>query len=73
MKISDKIQQALADPNKNKTYYSFEYFPPKTEAGVENLLERIERMGCTNPLWVDLTWNAGGVSSDITLDLSSHI
>jgi hypothetical protein len=24
--------------------------------GVENLLDRIERMGMTNPLWVDVTW-----------------
>lgn len=41
--------------------------------GVENLLDRIERMGMTNPLWVDVTWNAGGSTSDITLDLCSHI
>jgi methylenetetrahydrofolate reductase (NADPH) len=30
-------------------------------------------MGMTNPLWVDVTWNAGGSTSDITLDLCSHI
>jgi hypothetical protein len=24
--------------------------------GIENLLDRIERMGQTNPLWVDVTW-----------------
>ncbi len=41
--------------------------------GVENLLDRIERMGQTNPLWVDVTWNAGGSTSDITLELCSHI
>ena len=56
-----------------KSFYSFEYFPPKTQAGVENLLDRIERMGQTNPLWIDVTWNAGGVTSDITLELCSHI
>ena len=37
------------------------------------MLDRIERMGTTNPLWVDITWNAGGRTSDITLDLASHI
>lgn len=56
-----------------KSYYSFEYFPPKTEQGLENLIDRIERMAKSNPLWVDITWNAGGVTSDITLELSSHI
>ena len=85
MKISDKLDRIANkggdspsnSPGKNsnepRSYYSFEYFPPKTQAGVENLLERIERMGQTNPLWIDVTWNAGGVTSDITLELCSHI
>jgi methylenetetrahydrofolate reductase (NADPH) len=78
MKISDKIQRALLEdaslPDASKRqYYSFEYFPPKTDQGVDNLLDRIERMGKTNPFWVDVTWNAGGVTSDITLDLCCHI
>ena len=25
-------------------YYSFEYFPPRTEDGVKNLYERLDRM-----------------------------
>ena len=37
------------------------------------MLDRIDRMVKTNPLWVDITWNAGGVTSEITLDLCSHI
>ena len=82
MQISKKISEinsrcesptASSAPSNAKTFYSFEYFPPKTQAGVENLLERIERMGTTNPLWIDITWNAGGVTSDITLELCSHI
>ena len=35
--------------------YSFEYFPPKNKQGLMNLTERIRRMGCTQPLWVDIT------------------
>jgi len=74
MKISDKISRVLSDDDqKHKQYYSFEYFPPKTDQGVENLLDRIDRMGKTNPFWVDVTWNAGGVTSEITLDLCAHI
>jgi methylenetetrahydrofolate reductase (NADPH) len=30
-------------------------------------------MGTTNPLWVDVTWGAGGSSFDTTLDLCGHI
>jgi len=34
MKINDKINQALAeDTTGKKTFYSFEYFPPRTEQG----------------------------------------
>ena len=37
------------------------------------MIDRIDRMAKTNPLWVDVTWNAGGVTSDITLELCTHI
>lgn len=35
MKIIDKIEQAV---KVKEPFYSFEFFPPKTSAGVENLL-----------------------------------
>ena len=77
MKISDKIESLLAmdtkDPNTPKAWYSYEYFPPKTPAGEENLVDRIARMATTNPLWVDVTWGAGGSTYDTTLDLCGHI
>ncbi len=34
MKIIDKIQHAV---EAKEPFYSFEFFPPKTSAGVENL------------------------------------
>jgi len=42
-------------------------------SGIENLIERVERMAATNPLWIDVTWHAGGRTGNITLDLCSHI
>jgi methylenetetrahydrofolate reductase (NADPH) len=53
MKIIEKINEKLKN---NEKWYSFEYFPPKTDGGMENLLERVERMANLNPLWVDMTW-----------------
>lgn len=41
MKIVDKINQAISD---GRTFFSFEFFPPRTEEGVENLFERLDRM-----------------------------
>lgn len=62
-KLSDKIKTAQTP------WFSFEYFPPKTEAGVENLVDRMERMAHTKPLWMDVTWGAGGSTSDKTIEL----
>ena len=77
MKISDKIESLLemdvSDPKTPKAWYSYEYFPPKTAAGEENLVDRIERMATTNPLWMDVTWGAGGSSFATTLDLCAQI
>jgi methylenetetrahydrofolate reductase (NADPH) len=54
-------------------YYSFEFFPPKTEAGLDNLLTRIDRMTRRlDPLFVDVTWGAGGSTSARTLAVASH-
>lgn len=68
--ISDKIKQREAE---GKSFFSFEYFPPKTDTGVANLYERAERMAKAEPLFCDVTWGAGGGTSDLTLDLSGNI
>jgi len=51
------------------TWFSFEYFPPKTEEGVKNLKARILRMKSLGPLFTDFTWGAGGSTSELTLQL----
>merc|ERR1712216_191638 len=67
-KISDMIAEwtkATAEP-----FISFEYFPPRTEEGVNKLHQTISVMAKQNPLFMDFTWGAGGTTSDLTLDLS---
>ncbi|KAG0267785.1 hypothetical protein DFQ27_008284 [Actinomortierella ambigua] len=66
MKVIDKIRQAEEE---GRPYWSFEYFPPKTTAGVQNLYDRMERMYNLGPEFIDVTWNAGGTSSDLTSEL----
>ena len=88
MKIIDRINLALEEEKREKqaaldkdpdhewvdrTWYSYEYFPPKTTAGEENLVDRIARMATTNPLWVDVTWGPGGGTFNQSLDLCAHI
>eukprot|EP00746_Dinoflagellata_sp_MGD_P159978 gnl/MRDRNA2_/MRDRNA2_86794_c0_seq13.p1 gnl/MRDRNA2_/MRDRNA2_86794_c0~~gnl/MRDRNA2_/MRDRNA2_86794_c0_seq13.p1 ORF type:complete len:595 (+),score=143.50 gnl/MRDRNA2_/MRDRNA2_86794_c0_seq13:94-1878(+) len=50
-------------------WFSFEYFPPKTDLGVQNLYERFDRMAPLDPMWIDVTWGAGGSTADKTLEL----
>jgi methylenetetrahydrofolate reductase (NADPH) len=67
-KITDKVA-AWREQNPGKTPFSFEYFQPKTEAGVRNLTARLEKMGQMKPMWIDVTWGAGGSTADTTLSL----
>lgn len=70
MLIIDKIKRRIEE---NKPFYSFEYFPPQTEAGLHNLYARIERMATLQPVFVDITWGAGGSTSDATLGISENL
>ncbi|KAJ2724333.1 methylenetetrahydrofolate reductase 1 [Coemansia sp. Benny D115] len=66
MKVSDKIAQAVAAKT---PYFSLEFFPPKTEQGLANLYDRIERMSHQGPLFMAVTWGAGGSTAQRTLEL----
>jgi len=66
MKISQKVQHSQSQ---GKVWWSFEYFPPRTAQGLQNLLDRIERMRGLGPEFVDITWNAGGRTSELTSEL----
>lgn len=69
MKILDKIQAAISE---KKPFYSFEYFPPKTEHGVYNLYERFERMLALEPCFIDITWGAGGSTADSSFEIAKN-
>ncbi|GKV06201.1 hypothetical protein SLEP1_g18115 [Rubroshorea leprosula] len=71
MKVVDKIRALVED--QNKVVFSFEYFPPKTEDGVDNLFERMDRMVAHNPAFCDITWGAGGSTADLTLDIANKM
>lgn len=54
-------------------YYSFEFFPPKTEPGLDNLLTRIDRMTRRlDPLFIDVTWGSEGSTSARTMSVASQ-
>lgn len=69
MKIGQKLKQY---EEAGSTYFSFEFFPPKTPAGVANLYDRVERLSKLEPAFIDITWGAGGSTAEVTLDLATN-
>ncbi|GAA98329.1 uncharacterized protein L969DRAFT_46608 [Mixia osmundae IAM 14324] len=68
MKITDKLSSWPPD----KPFYTFEYFPPKTDSGMSNLQFRLDRMASLRPAWVHITWGAGGSTQERSLQLAEY-
>jgi methylenetetrahydrofolate reductase (NADPH) len=54
---------------KEKTTFSFEFFPPKSEAASEALYETISELEAYDPHFVSVTYGAGGSTRELTNDL----
>jgi methylenetetrahydrofolate reductase (NADPH) len=64
------IHEMIADAERTgNPSFSFEYFPPKTAQGVQNLYDRIERMNNFGPKFIDITWGAGGRIAELTCEM----
>lgn len=68
--MSKIIDQLQAKIERGEPFFSFEYFPPKTDEGIRNLRERQHRMVKLGPTFCDITWGAGGSSADVTLEVA---
>lgn len=66
MHISAKLAQSA---QQQKPTVSFEYFPPKTAQGVQNLYDRMDRMHGFGPAFIDITWGAGGRLASLTTEM----
>jgi methylenetetrahydrofolate reductase (NADPH) len=53
--------------------FSFEFFPPKTEAGIARLYATIEHMAELSPAFVSVTYGAMGSSRRTTVEIASEI
>ncbi|KAJ3669375.1 hypothetical protein LUZ60_011325 [Juncus effusus] len=74
MKVIEKLKSAFdggTGAGAGGGVFSFEYFPPKTEEGVENLFDQMDRMVAHGPAFCDITWGAGGSTADLTLDIAT--
>ncbi len=66
MKISELL-------NKDKLTLSFEVFPPKTESGFESVKHATEEIAKLHPLFMSVTYGAGGGTSRYTLNIAENI
>jgi len=65
-----RIRQLLST---GRPCFSFEFFPPKTDAGLDSLRESIRALRDLSPTFVSVTYGAGGSTRDRTVALVSEI
>jgi len=53
--------------------FSFEFFPPQTDAGFRSLYRTVEELKRLDPHFVSVTWGAGGSTRLKTVDIVSQI
>jgi len=53
--------------------YSFEVFPPKSDAGIADLIANLKNLRDLDPAFVSVTYGAMGSTRDLTRDLATRI
>ena len=66
MKIRDRLKE-------DRIHISFEVFPPKTDAGYENVVKAVDAIAKLSPAFISVTYGAGGGTSKNTANIASHI
>ncbi|HMC34378.1 MAG TPA: methylenetetrahydrofolate reductase [NAD(P)H] [Myxococcales bacterium] len=70
MRITDMLRFAA---ERGEPVFSFEFFPPKNDAGVAALFETLLALRPLGPSFVSVTWGAGGSSRGRTLEMVTRI
>ena len=65
-----RIDELLAN---QRPVFSVEFFPPKTEEGLESLFETVEALKPLQPDYVSVTYGAGGATRDGTVEIAERI
>ena len=58
---------------RGESVFSFEFFPPKTEAGEQALLRTIVNLRDLKPSFVSVTYGAGGSTREKTIDIVTRV
>ncbi|MFF4715893.1 methylenetetrahydrofolate reductase [NAD(P)H] [Streptomyces eurythermus] len=60
-------------PVEGEPSFSFEFFPPRTDAGMRRLWRTVRRIEALSPTFVSVTYGAGGSSRQRTVELTKRI
>jgi len=66
MRISDSLRL-------RRPHFSFEFFPPKSDEAVENLLGVVRALRALDPAFVSVTYGAGGSTRARTVEVAKRI
>jgi methylenetetrahydrofolate reductase (NADPH) len=66
MRISERLRSRAP-------FFSFEFFPPKTDAGVASLMDALATLRALDPAYVSVTYGAGGSTRDRTIEIAKRI
>ena len=66
MRITDRLRSRTP-------FFSFEFFPPKTDAGVSALMQTLSTLKALDPAYVSVTYGAGGSTRDRSIEIAKRI
>ncbi|WP_045217437.1 methylenetetrahydrofolate reductase [NAD(P)H] [Desulfonatronovibrio magnus] len=65
-----KIHQLIAQ---NKPFFSLEFFPPREKSAWPGFFEQVAELKQVDPLFVSVTYGAGGSTQDYTLEIVTRL
>ncbi len=63
----------MESQKKHAQHFSLEFFPPRTDKGMEKLKGVIEELGPLSPEYMSVTYGAGGTTQEKTLETVKYI